>query len=405
MPLNTDQKTNLSVTWILGGIATITTFLRLYVRLFQQRNPGWDDLAMAFSWCFSAASASLATAAIHYGLGRDIQEITNPHDKMLAQKFLTLAPPSSIWSVLAGKLSIVLLFHRLLGVSMTKVRSRILWTLMAITACLSIAAIIADVTFCIPTEAIWDKSVRAKRCMSRQTQMGIWLAQASFNAFTDLVFGLLPTLGFYRLQMPLRRKIGLMMLFGIGIFGCVITSIKAYQLHNLKRDENLTSLFPSISAFKLCIDHWLTRLLGSWSPITIWNTAEMFVLITCANIPMVRTLFRRILNIPSSIRASYPLESTSATNRARARERYFSLDDSNSQDPASQRTGTVNGNGSRSGTVRNSFDRMYLITRHDSPPIFDVGDRGESGNGSGSVSESQRGIVKDTAVTVSVSHR
>ncbi|KAL4952922.1 hypothetical protein BDW69DRAFT_14435 [Aspergillus filifer] len=54
MPLNTDQKTNLSVTWILGGIATITTFMRLYVRLFQQRNPGWDDLVMAILWCFSA---------------------------------------------------------------------------------------------------------------------------------------------------------------------------------------------------------------------------------------------------------------------------------------------------------------------------------------------------------------
>lgn len=42
--------------------------------------------------------------------------------------------------------------------------------------------------------------------------------------------------------MPVRRKIGLTLLFGVGIFGCVITSIKAYQLRNIGGHSNLTSL-------------------------------------------------------------------------------------------------------------------------------------------------------------------
>lgn len=40
--------------------------------------------------------------------------------------------------------------------------------------------------------------------------------------------------------MPLRRKIGLMMLMGVGIFCCVITSIKAYYLRKLDAHDNLT---------------------------------------------------------------------------------------------------------------------------------------------------------------------
>lgn len=59
----------------------------------------------------------------------------------------------------------------------------------------------------------------------------------------------------------------------------------------------------------------------------------MFVLITCANIPMIRSLFRRMFNIHSSARASYPLESTPRNKSlsARTKNRYFSL--GNSQGP------------------------------------------------------------------------
>jgi hypothetical protein len=50
MTLNAAQKTNLSVTWFLGGIATATVFTRMYVRFFQQHTPGWDDYVMILCW-------------------------------------------------------------------------------------------------------------------------------------------------------------------------------------------------------------------------------------------------------------------------------------------------------------------------------------------------------------------
>ncbi|KAL2816040.1 hypothetical protein BDW59DRAFT_166507 [Aspergillus cavernicola] len=393
MILNAAQKTNLSVTWILGGIATAAVFTRTYVRFFQQHSPGWDDYAMILCWCLAATSASLASTAVHYGLGVNLNDIQNPDDKVNALKYLTLAPSPSILSVAVGKISIVIFFHRLLGVSMTKALSTILWTLIFITVGLSIAAVVAVVAFCIPTESIWDKTITPKSCMAEETQLGIGLAQASFNAFTDIILGLLPAYSFWNLQMPLRRKIGLMMLFAVGVFGCVITSIKAYQLRNLTGHDNLTK---------------------SWSPITIWNTyislplypqeiqtmkanllsplvdkpssAEMFVLITCANIPMIRSLFRRIFNIQSSARASYRLESTpqSKSLPGRKKDRYFSLENSQNK--------TQNTVSASRGTRRNSVDRMYPLTRQDSPPD---GGEGETG--------SQSGIIKGTEISVSYS--
>lgn len=61
MALNAAQKTNLSVTWILGGLATTTVFTRLYVRFFQQRSPGWDDYAMILSWVGKPATVEART--------------------------------------------------------------------------------------------------------------------------------------------------------------------------------------------------------------------------------------------------------------------------------------------------------------------------------------------------------
>ncbi|KAI9375032.1 hypothetical protein BJX61DRAFT_209289 [Aspergillus egyptiacus] len=361
MALNAAQKTNLSVTWILGGIATASVVGRMYVRCVQQRNPGWDDLAMMISWCLAATSASLASAGVHYGLGVDLHAIQDPSDRVNALKYLTLAPSPSILSVVFGKISIVLLFHRLLGVSMSRFVSVMLWTLICITVCLSVAAVVAVLAFCMPTASIWDKSIRPSRCMATETQLGIGLAQASFNAFTDFIFGLMPAYSFWNLQMPLRRKIGLIVLFGAGVFGCVITSIKAYQLRNLPGHHNLTK---------------------SWSPITIWNTAEMFVLITCANIPIVRSLLRRLVHIRSSPPPSYPLRSTPQKKSLsrRAQGIYLSIDNS-----SSTRTRV---SASR-GEARHSVDRMYPLTRRDSGP------------NAGDETESQEGIVKKAEFTLS----
>ena len=59
---------------------------------------------------------------------------------------------------------------------------------------------------------------------------------------------------------------------GAGIFGAVITGYKAYNLRNLPGHSNLTSKCSILA--KHCRTKCLKRglHLGSWTPITIWNT-------------------------------------------------------------------------------------------------------------------------------------
>lgn len=186
------------------------------------------------------ASAALVSVAVHYGLGLDLYEIHDPQDQINALKYLTVAPNFSILSVAVGKVSIVLLLQRIMGLSARKAHLAILWVIAVISFGLSIGAVVVVLGFCMPSTKIWDKSVQG-HCMNTQIQLGVGLAQASFNALADLLLALFPTLIFWNLRMKLRRNIGLMMVMGVGVFGAAITSYKAYNLRNLPSHSNLTS--------------------------------------------------------------------------------------------------------------------------------------------------------------------
>lgn len=45
-----DAKTILSVTWVLGSIATISFGTRMYTRFMFQKQYGWDDYFIILSW-------------------------------------------------------------------------------------------------------------------------------------------------------------------------------------------------------------------------------------------------------------------------------------------------------------------------------------------------------------------
>jgi nucleotidyltransferase/DNA polymerase involved in DNA repair len=105
---------------------------------------------------------------------------------------------------------------------------------------------------------------------------------------------------------------------------------------------------------------------------------------------MIRSLFRRIFDIHSSAPASYPLDSTPRNKSlsARTKDRYFSLGNSQGNTQSSVSAGW--------GTRRNSVDRIYPLTRQDSPPNSGI-------DGGGGETGSQKGIVKGTDFSVSYS--
>ena len=50
MAAGEDGNTILSVTWVLGSIATFSLGTRIYTRFFFQRQDGWDDYVIIIAW-------------------------------------------------------------------------------------------------------------------------------------------------------------------------------------------------------------------------------------------------------------------------------------------------------------------------------------------------------------------
>lgn len=112
----------------------------------------------------------------------------------------------------------------------------------------------------------------------------------------------------------------------------------------------------------------------------------MFVLITTANAPTLRLLFRAVFKIKSTVAStrvssSYPLQSNSkrkSVTGTGTKDRYVTLGDNT---------------GNHSSAVH-SVDKMYPLTS-DSPPLDLENDNKGGGR------DSQLGIVKNTEWTVS----
>jgi len=287
MDSNQNGETLNAVMWVLGSLATITFLLRMYTRFILIRQPGWDDYTMIFCWSLALTSAILVSVAVHYGLGMNITDIKDPQDRMNAVKYLTLAPNFNILSVGIGKTSIVFFLIRLLSGTESTSRKIVLWVIVLISNMLNIAGVSTVLGFCTPTESIWNPDVPGT-CIDPQVQLGIGMAQVCYNAVTDFFLALFPVVIFWNLNVKLRRKIGLLMILGAGVFGAAVTSYKAYSMMNLSSRDNITI---------------------SWYRISIWNGAEMWVLITTANMPTLRPLFSTYFRGSSYGAETYPLGS------------------------------------------------------------------------------------------------
>lgn len=74
-----------------------------------------------------------------------------------------------------------------------------------------IAAILADIFLCTPVSYFWDKTIKG-HCLNFTA---VYFSNASFNIISDLVIMIIPIPVLKSLQLPIRQKIGLMLIFGV----------------------------------------------------------------------------------------------------------------------------------------------------------------------------------------------
>ncbi|EXV01936.1 hypothetical protein X797_004769 [Metarhizium robertsii] len=113
------------------------------------------------------------------------------------------------------------------------------WALNGLIAATIMYYIACFFTFtfqCIPRDKIWNPEVAGK-CIDNSAGV---LSAGLINLLLDLGILVVPVWAIWHLQMPLKRKIGAMSVFAVGIFTCTIAAFGVAYRIPLLRDANQT---------------------------------------------------------------------------------------------------------------------------------------------------------------------
>ncbi|TVY85526.1 Satratoxin biosynthesis SC1 cluster protein [Lachnellula suecica] len=270
---------------VFTTLALFSVIARLVARILVLRIAGRDEAAIIAAMICSLALLVATVGETSRGLGRHESEI-NQKDAQDLRKYLFTS---------------VVFYHATLGLTKTSIIFQYLrvfydtpiriacWAVLTIVSFYSISAVSTSIFTCRPVAAFWDKSIEGD-CF--KTGGFLYFFHPSFNILTDLVLITLPLPMLSTLSLPRKQKIGLMLVFTLGGFVCVVSIVRLYSVVVSVKSNDLSFTNTSIA---------------------LWSIIEANVGIICASLPTIRPLLVRYLPCTFSRRETSNLTTRTVT--------------------------------------------------------------------------------------------
>jgi hypothetical protein len=205
----------LGATWTLTIVAGLTVGLRLYTRAKITKLLSWDDWIMLVAMILQCFYLAFIHVSCTWGLGRPMQVMMMQLDKLsMVQKWSWISTTFGTSVSVLARISIAILLIRIFG---TKIWLK--WFLIVfttLTALNGVLAIIFSWADTKPVQAIWELTTPSERWDPRISGYTAFSLQV-FYAFTDLTYVAFPLAIVWRLNMSVRRRIGLMTVMGLSL--------------------------------------------------------------------------------------------------------------------------------------------------------------------------------------------
>ncbi|KAI1173830.1 hypothetical protein F4777DRAFT_556457 [Nemania sp. FL0916] len=221
---------------ILLFFATSAMTTSMYVKLCHIKKLYLEDyLAFGGFGLYVAQVYSFLAAAVHSGL---FVHQWNVHVKDLAQRLWYWHIGENFYAVCVVLLKSAILLEWIRVFVPRVTRSPffwlchiLLWTNVVFYTAILIFANVA----CKPYAKLWDKTLPGT-CIRNHS---LEVATASYNLLSDFLILLLPQQRIWRLHLQLKKKIGVAVVFAIGILACVSASYRLYASINylIRSDE------------------------------------------------------------------------------------------------------------------------------------------------------------------------
>ncbi|PTU23602.1 hypothetical protein P175DRAFT_0500166 [Aspergillus ochraceoroseus IBT 24754] len=166
------------------------------------------------------------------------------------------------------KTSIIVFLQRILGTLPTfRVISN--WLIVFITLW-AVAALLVNIFQCNPVQFYYDKSLHG-HCMKGQTVF--FITMGSIALVEDVVILALPVPVIWGLQIAVRQKIAVTLVFSLGGLVCIFSLMRLIEFRNFI----------------------LTDLASSSAKESIWTILELDVAIICGCLPIMKPLIQGLL--------------------------------------------------------------------------------------------------------------
>ncbi|EHY59267.1 hypothetical protein ABEF92_006337 [Exophiala dermatitidis] len=265
-------------------LALLLVTNRVYWRLRLVGSLGLDDLSTIASTIFLFVQCSASVAAVNFGYGRPFNSM-NVHQAALALRCFFLLQIFYKLTINCTKLSILFLYIRIFTDRPWFVRT--CWGLILFVSCACLCFTSVTVFQCSPVRRAWDRWSVEGTCLNLYT---LWYSNAIYNILTDLIIVLMVPPVIFTLRLPIRQKLALTCIFGLGVIVCAASI------------SRLTTLYSSAYGGDLTAGSLVS---------TIWTTIEAGLGVICANLPMLRPTFQRFFPRLFPSRSSADPNSTS----------------------------------------------------------------------------------------------
>ncbi|KAJ5171305.1 uncharacterized protein N7500_004088, partial [Penicillium coprophilum] len=241
--------------------------------------------------------------AVHYGYGKHSKDLTQ-HDRVTALRWFFGAQLVYKIVIAVNKLSFMCLYLRIFPQRAFRL---ICYCGLGIITVWGTAYVFLTIFQCKPIASFWDITIKNPKCLNKE---GLWMSYSVINIIFDLLILALPIYPLSRLRLQRAKKIGLLVVFGMGAFVCVTTIIRITTLAQSASDTDPTS---------------------GPIPATIWSVVEANTGIICTCLPVFRHplqfFFPHLFNSSQQTTNPYSQRVARHTTHASGSERNLTHDD------------------------------------------------------------------------------
>ncbi|OTA81548.1 hypothetical protein M434DRAFT_37508 [Hypoxylon sp. CO27-5] len=217
-------------------LLTLFIGIRTYTKSWIMKDFQHEDYFAIVAWIGLIAWAAIYIYLSAIGLTRDlwnIRAVDMSHMLYLMNVFQVIYPPT----MLAAKYFILIQLRRIF--CPTRARNPVWWVLHGLAVANILYYIACFFTFlfqCVPREKIWNPTVDGT-CIDNDAAT---VVAGVLNLTLDVGIFITPIWAIWLLQMPMKRKLGVLSLFGVGLFTCTIAALGVAYRVPLTTDADTT---------------------------------------------------------------------------------------------------------------------------------------------------------------------